>query len=79
MTLAYQATDGGYYVVTFQVICHFRRNRDFYFVCTDFCYNFSALICRYSSVFIRRIIHNKLDACPFKYTAFVVIGEVGMS
>ena len=42
------------------------------------CYNLygiSALVSRWSPVFIRRIIYKLLNVCPFDYTAFVVSGK----
>ena len=37
-----------------------------------------ALVGRWSSAFIRRIIYKFLNVCPFDYTAFVVSGKVGI-
>ena len=41
-------------------------------------YGLSALVGCWSSAFIRRIIYNFLNVCPFDYMAFAVSGKVGI-
>ena len=46
-------------------------------LCNNF-YGLSALVCCWSSAFIRRIIFKILNVCHFDYTAFAVSGKVGI-
>ena len=46
-------------------------------LCNNF-YGLFALVCCWSSAFIRRIIYRFLNACPFDYTAVAVSGKVGI-
>ena len=46
------------------------------YICLTHFYDLSALVGRWSSVSIRRIIYKCLNVCPFDYTAVALSGKV---
>ena len=49
------------------------------YVCVPHFYDLSALVCCWSSVYIRRSIYKSLNVWPFDYTAVAVSGKVELS